>query len=337
MVTIAKQLGKRNASGDVGIELELEFQNESPTVELSNYDDWTIHPEGSLRGHALELVSSYPFKVDNNLASLIKSVCDVINKPRYGVIKDSDRTSCHVHVNMLNATPLQTMTMAVCYWILEEPLFELCGPSRKGNHFCLRLSDAEMIIPTLRKRINDRVIFAKGFQGDSIRYSALNFASLSKFGTLEFRGMRGLTSANEIEEWVRIVFDIKKISKSFKDPEEVLDFLARHSYLDFMNMFFSPDIVRRMTRSPNYEKGMKDNLYRLCGLVYNTDWSSWSRDTDESIKKSKIPMYAINGIFDDVVINDNNFNLNVEDFPVRAAPKANQNNNINDPRPILPN
>ena len=104
-----------------------------------------------------------------------------------------------------------------------------CGPLRKGNRFCLSLREAEGLMATILGfkdcvggvEVNARYLINQ----DRQKYSALNVATLRKFGTLEFRGMPGEKDVNRLHTWLNVLEGIYKwgTTTSIKDTVSFLD------------------------------------------------------------------------------------------------------------------
>ena len=61
---------------------------------------------------------------------------------------------------------------------------------------------------------------------DQIRYCSLNYSSLFKFGTLEFRALATLPNFEKIEEWAIILVNLRDWSLKFKNLESIVEYFS---------------------------------------------------------------------------------------------------------------
>src|SRR3546814_18812942 len=87
-------------------------------------------------------------------------------------------------------TMTQLYSFMTVYLILENVLVGWCGHSRCGNLFCLRASDAEWLLTSIRAAAEGRT-FKHSLHSDNLRYASMNVKALGDYGSLEFRAMRG--------------------------------------------------------------------------------------------------------------------------------------------------
>jgi hypothetical protein len=204
--------------GDIGIEIEVETLNDRLHRD-SPPKEWACVHDGSLRGYCGEYILTKPVahkRVTDVLHTLTRYMAS-----REILPQESVRTSVHVHVNMLRSTFTQTVNFITLYAIFEDQLIEWCGEDRVGNHFCLSISKAEFLKRVIQRAC--RQVSFRGVLNDNIRYSAINLNALSRFGSLEFRALRGTTDVGVISTWVDILMRLKKYSGKFKSPLEMLD------------------------------------------------------------------------------------------------------------------
>lgn len=181
-----------------GIEIELEGSDFAGGVP-----GWTGHAEGSLRGEAIEYVTTGPVALDDVLPRM-----ETLNK----ALKESGtrvdktyRASTHIHYNVQHKT-LDHILKSIIVFMCYEPLIcELCGPERNGNLFCLPTYDCgDMVLwlGDLLKKLSgparQSVPFERLQRG---KYSALNTDPLTRFGTLECRVFPSTVSKEDIFRW----------------------------------------------------------------------------------------------------------------------------------------
>lgn len=192
--------------GDVGIEIEVEGENLKAVLN----NTWVTHNDGSLRGEypnqAAEFVLAKPIpinKVYSSVASLIRSL-----GPK-AEFQFSERTSVHVHVNVLEMEWDKLLNFIYTYMILETVLYQFHNPSRMGNRFCLRVVDAEGIIDLVGSLIKYEKDAQHEINQGNAKYAGINLSSIFRFGSLEFRGMDGNIDPNRISLWCSILLNIR--------------------------------------------------------------------------------------------------------------------------------
>jgi hypothetical protein len=266
----------------IGIELECEFED-GPGPEINN-KLWVSKPEGSLRYHGMEYVNPNPITVEmkrKTIEMLLKLIGD------RKVIKDSPRTSIHVHTNILRHTPIQIWTACVAYWTIENLLFKYCGEDREGNLFCLRLCDAEGVLDTVYKDLKGKLPFQM-LAGDHVRYGGLNINAIKKFGSLEFRGMRGAVDLDVMDTWSTEVHNIVTNSKTYEHPEHLMDSYFKMDKRDFLKSLMSEGFVDQLTKlDKNWRDLVDNNVGLVMQLAYFHDWNKWQTKLEAYKSKAK--------------------------------------------------
>lgn len=203
----------------------LEFENEFKTsFDLPQIPGWRMHGENSLRDFGFEYVLSPPQKLElaKKMTEELFELIDAAKGKRK--MSNSIRTSTHVHFDVTRYTWLDLMNFASTYWILEGLLGHFCGDSRQGNLFCLRLKDAMHTQQSIISAIHNKNPWSFDVSTESYRYASLNFAAVPKFGSLEFRLMRGVSSAKPALQWIDTLESIKQFALKFKNPGELNTF-----------------------------------------------------------------------------------------------------------------
>lgn len=227
-----KSYAKSREDSILGLEFENELLNEDinfPTSSLESITGWKVHNENSLRHFGVEFVSKptrysdYKKSVEN-LFDSIRSITKCKKIP----FTNSIRTSVHVHFDVGALNTLEVVNFTTLYWILEPFLQHFCGKYRQGNLFCLRAKDSSYMRLELSKILKSySAIFNTNLVGESYRYGSVNFNSLSKFGTLEFRIMRGVSHENPAFIWIDALEKIRQFSLKFKNPVELRDWFLK--------------------------------------------------------------------------------------------------------------
>ena len=198
----------------LGIEVELEGKNLLAEGALNH---WSVVPEGSLRNGGVEFVTA----LGTNLDNLPKVMEEYEKVTRNAKISPSIRTSVHIHVSVQLLTLREIYTVITAWFLIEDLLVKINGPTRVGNLFCLRNRDAEGIQRKLIEEITKRQYFRSWSVHD--RYAALNLAALAKCGTLEFRFIKGIHKSKEIEMWARALVTFVNRAKALGSPRNLLE------------------------------------------------------------------------------------------------------------------
>lgn len=266
--------------GEIGLEIECEG-NKFPKADTYNYGSeanlpkhWLYHKDGSLRGNDnAEYVIKGTIKfseAEKHLKALWKAL------DTYGTkLDDSNRTSVHVHLNcqMFHANRLASL---MCMYIaVEELLTAWCGEHRVGNLFCLRAVDAPGIVETLCR-------YFRTYGGmtipDGIHYAGMNAQSLQKYGSLEFRSLRGCSDYETILKWVGILQHLYEKSADIKDPRDVIAAFSYEGPLAFIDTILGEKALTVINEIGYNAEQVQDALFRgirlAQDLAYCLDWSS---------------------------------------------------------------
>lgn len=274
----------RLTDGEIGLEIECEGTN----LFNAPISYWTCHQDHSLRAAQdgsppIEYVLKKPL----NRKELDKALLYLSTKLKQtgSTIDDSTRTSVHVHLNCQKYTVQEVYKIICMYIIYEELLTEWCGKDRVGNLFCLRSKDAEYFLNCLEQA----VISGKYNQilQDEYRYSACNTASLKKFGSLEFRTMRGTVDVQVIRTWVDILVGLKDKALSFDNPRSIVELFQRIGPLAFYEQTFP---IRSMfVNHQNLSGSMWDGLRLMRDVAYAVKWEPKINEPEEE----KLPVDRI--------------------------------------------
>lgn len=204
----------------IGIEIEMEATSRFPAGQKTEYY-WEREHDGSLRGeYNTEYVLNNPMKKIRAFKALRK--LDLMLKECGTQVVDSVRAGTHIHINVRDLSFKEMWTMTTCWYVLEELLTStLCGKDRIGNHFCLCAQDADAVLFKVKDALQGQGI--RKLAKDDVRYSALNFVALVKYGSLEFRAMRTPKDFDKIKVWIDVLLAIKENSKLFPNPRRVVE------------------------------------------------------------------------------------------------------------------
>lgn len=220
MAKICEILAKKNVSGDLGIEIECEGKN----LPLADPLKWTQVHDGSLRGNFPNSCSEYVLPTPLGFAKAMERVEYLIQAGQQNntTWNFSFRTSMHVHLNVLSMEEKALQALVYLYSLVEPVLHSYCGKERRHNRFCLRIQDAEDTIQPMVYLVTKGVYdFSRTFAADNIRYAALNLASLAKYGSIEFRGMRGTLDLGVVRNWCGAILRLRTYAEMCGSIEEV--------------------------------------------------------------------------------------------------------------------
>lgn len=168
-----------------GIEVEVEgvdqyYNEDTDRHEWAVYppQGWDVKSDGSLRDGGAEFVSE-PLGFSDAVVAV----------RRLWHLRDDEgwsygaRCGVHVHINMRSLTPAQIATGLCLYAATEPAWFDLCGPDREQNIYCIPWYRAEGEVDLVVEALE-----GEGEFGQTCKYTALYTEPLVRFGTVEFRG-----------------------------------------------------------------------------------------------------------------------------------------------------
>lgn len=278
MKTLAEFYGKEIKRGELGIELEMEAKKELPDIKEKN---WESCVDQSLRGFSKEYTTSMPIVV-----STLGATLDVLfERVKASEPKESFRTSSHVHKNVLKYSPVQIWNAACAYWIMEDVLYGYCGEDRIFNTFCARLANAEGLIDSCAYDLSTDFPFKSFKHNDDIRYAGLNLAAIRKFGSIEFRGMRGVTTSEPIKVWATEMSNlVDRACVQFENPEELLDTFYKEDKEQFLSRFLSYNFTEELFKlSPKWKDMVQDGAERVIPLAYGVTWDKWQKRCEDTL------------------------------------------------------
>jgi Putative amidoligase enzyme len=270
-----------------GIEVELEGKNfMEPPVDVVAY--WTQVKDGSLRikapgDCAIEYVTRSPYPLLHT-EKAITALFGYLNSPGVEVY-ESYRTSIHVHVNFACETFRTIYNFMTLSLILDELLVSQNGEHRIGNNFCLRARDAMGQVQSMIASLNGGDNFFGVNQND--RYSSINFHSLLKFGSIEFRSLECTTHEGRLLHWIGTLTEMKKAAKLFKNPAEVISMFSSVGPRQFLSSVLGPFATKYIEVEDS--ANMLFNGMRIAqDFAYCSEWNEETQaDRDERLAKVK--------------------------------------------------
>ena len=201
-------IGKKIATGrfpegEYGIEIETETK---APYNIPKFKFWDVKHDQSLRDFGQEYVLKTPVRYDYELDAALGEF--QAKTAGLAFIQDSISTSVHVHWNILNEKWKTLGNFCTLYTLSENLLIEYSGEFRRNNLFCLPLRSVPLVVQYLidifksaAKRNYNSCVIAP----ETVKYAALNLSTITKFGSLEMRSMRGVTDINKIKNWVSVI------------------------------------------------------------------------------------------------------------------------------------
>jgi hypothetical protein len=263
-------LNRKKKVGDVGLEIEVE--GKKLPREDTTPSPWAFHVDHSLRGEENgEYVLQFPIAFDAvpvALETLWKAFYD-----KGSVLDDSNRTSVHVHLNVQEFHFNRLTSFMALYFAFEEVLTEWCGEHRVGNLFCLRAKDAPAIVTQIRNFIRTD---GKRELREHHHYAALNSNALHKFGSLEFRTLRGVSDPKIILQWVGVLRRLYDLSSEFKDPRDIPALFSAEGPMAFFDTLLGENAAVIRSGIGMSEEDIRSSMYtgiRMAqDLCYCRDW-----------------------------------------------------------------
>lgn len=282
----------------VGVEVELEGTSLPSNLDYPDFNKyWKSKPEPSLR-NGVEYIFRKPLPLID--AKRAVEAFEKTLKEAKAVVSKSIRTSTHIHVNVSMYTMPQLYGALCVYYLLEELLVDTQPETRKGNLFCLRMSDANGIQASILRGIQSREHFFV-FNNDQHKYGALNLAAVTRFGSFEFRFLQAYTDAKELQNWIRIFTRIVSygVNKSVRDIIREYDDLPTKTFLQ--NIFDDTELVKlvmgdRMDHEVNEIMHTNyDYMWEICHTIKKKTFmlpaDSWNEDLDMS--ESYAPLESV--------------------------------------------
>jgi hypothetical protein len=172
---------------------------------------WKVVSDGSIRGERpFELVSP-PMQGEDGLRQ-IRTVCAVLEALN---VKVNRSTGLHVHHDAADLDLSALKAVVTMWWKYEDVILYFLPPSRRNNYYCAPAMPRGGVCGYRWQPVNGDPVVGWKLAMDSIanredlrgfmvnqRYCAVNFDSLWRHGTVEFRAHSGTTSADKIVAWV---------------------------------------------------------------------------------------------------------------------------------------
>lgn len=192
--------------------IELEIENWPIRVGDLEAPGFTFTEDGSLRNNGYEAVST-----PNSKVGILNSTAALWKKYSIDEKNFSDRTSIHVHANVLNFTLDNVKSLAIVYATIEDLVFSFIGEDRRKNIFCVPWTETGLRVGT----INHIFEYARQWQ----KYTALNLLTMRTQGTVEWRHMEGHGDFTRLENWLTLIDEVMNYSLKVS-PDELQKIIA---------------------------------------------------------------------------------------------------------------
>lgn len=328
--TVSRTFGNSTPRGEIGLEIEVEGRN-LPGVMNRNGEiphildkTWTLHQDGSLRNlheedQAIEYVLSKPLGRGDFVAALAQF--EDKWKAAGATSYNSYRTSVHVHLNVCDWSWRTVWSFLTTYFILEEALVSFADggtKARVGNKFCLRASDSDAIITTL-SGLGRRDFSAPNLSDRDLKYGAVNVAALQRYGSLEFRSLRGTVDTGLIQTWTNILLAIKDYSSKYDNPTDIITEFSEMTPMVWAERVLGPEFLGFLQQAqPNIEQTLVFGVRIAQEVAYSCDWKPYVKP-EAKAKATKTPF---RGDFDDEFTNHGAIPVGDVPRPVEVANAA---------------
>jgi hypothetical protein len=239
-----------------GVEVEVEGAGLPRKVAGFN-----VVQEGSLRAvdgeEGKEYVFQHPMPYELAIDALEGLAIKLADAP---IVQFSNRTSIHVHVNVTDLTVSEWFTFLFLWVVYEDAFINFCGNERKGNLFCLSSRDAEGMMFALEDfaltgNINNL--------NDEVRYSAVNTAATNKYGSVEFRSMRGTMDLGVLGSWLDALKRLRDKAQELGSPQALIEALLVDPEQFTCHIFPEGHFVHNY---PGLIRYVSENVFR-CALI----------------------------------------------------------------------
>jgi len=256
----------------LGYELELEGRGLVKGLPAAVKKLFTNHEDNSLRilredGERTEYVFKEPHDYPVALEA-IGGLFKHLNGDKAEVF-ESYRTSTHVHINFAMETYRTFYNFVTLAIIFDELFVSRCAEHRIGNNFCLRAKDAQYQIIELIECIQNWGN-PFGMQGNN-RYSSINFASMGKFCTVEFRALECTTDFKRVKHWIDTLLALKAAARKFQTPVDVISTFSGKGETEFVTRCLGEQASFYM-EVPGWEVMVRDGMRLAQDFAFCSDW-----------------------------------------------------------------
>lgn len=269
---------------EFGLELELEgFGADMMGAQAATSSIWVAHQDPSLRGDCTELVLRKPM----SLADLEKKAMPIFSKlKKTSEFKPhlSNRCSLHTHIDFSHKSLYTLCKFVTLYALCEQYFFAARGPKRKGNHFCISLLEN----PNFALQFVNAVETGnfQSFNTENLRYMALNFHSLWKFGSVEIRLHEGEADEERILSWVRALKEMVDFAQNnYKYTPE--DYLYQSS-INGLDGFLKRELPKTWEIIEGVYYGSRDSVEVAQDFAFGVSWANAPKEAVKTTEKKPL-------------------------------------------------
>jgi len=249
--TTSKNFDKLNIHRHVGIEAECMYPHD--TDSMAYPVGWQSVSDGSISAdddyYGTELVST-----PANGNALDKTIHYLTNwSNEYG---GAVNRSCglHLHFNSLDLSARQVAHIAIVYTKIEDSIFSMMPPSRRGSNWCRPLGLGLVDLQSVKY---EQDLVDLYYRRDSPstekyndnRYYGLNIHSRYYHGSLEFRHHSGTLNGTKIRNWIRICNAIIEKGVRLADNlDGLITYINTMSNEDRLSYLFSTDLIEYINK-----------------------------------------------------------------------------------------
>lgn len=221
----------------VGVEIEAEDRQHFNMTQLTDRY-WRVEDDGSLRNGGLELVFREPYSGKDTAAALEAA------EKSLAKCSFTDRCGLHVHVDCRKLKTSEVTSFVLTYLLFEAAIFPLCGEGRETSNFAVPVYTNKELQSALGEGVAPKSAQDMGRHGG--RYSALNLESLGRYGSLEFRAMRGTASSSAILDWIKVLLSLKEFALTRPDFADLVRRSSDRLPEELFNEVFSNDLAEKI-------------------------------------------------------------------------------------------
>lgn len=251
--------------GDVGLEIEVEGTHLPNGEQVAQ--GWNVVHEGSIGGR--DMAYEYVLKGPMPVAKAMRALGELNRayKKNKSVVQDSYRAGTHVHVNCQHLTLMQAYNFVALSLCLEPLILRDCGDERVGNLFCLQAVDAEGYINRLVNVFRSDEGFRE-LDPNNVKYSAVNAAPMTRFGSLEFRCMRSTSDPEVLVPFMKKLLKIRDFACNLRNPSEIMNLYSLMGPKAFMEEIIGEEVIV----SDKEEAALWESVRVVQDLVYCREW-----------------------------------------------------------------
>lgn len=270
----------------VGLEVEVEqVARQTGICVLDGVTVWKNTLDGSLRNNGREFVS-IPLRGKEILFALDKLYALLRRDPNCVGHEFNYRTGLHVHMNVRDMDEQKVLDLILLYTVMEDFFYSFAGQERKENIYCVPIncSDKFTDFMGLLESPHPTRHLREGWT----KYMGLNILPINRYGTLEFRHLRGTNDPEHIIKWLNLIFSLKNyvLKTTRKDLLDTITKLNTTSeYLGFVTDVFG-DLLRDI---PDFaiEQSLENTTSRIKNIFTSCNQSISRFFSEDYIEKSR--------------------------------------------------